>query len=60
MGSEGREVLNEWLALLKAVPGAAKALTEVVGEVGHAGAALVRIGTAKAEQKVQASGATLR
>ena len=49
-----REMLNEWLALLKAIPGAAKALTEVVGELGHAGAALVRIGTAKAEQKVQA------
>lgn len=54
MGSEGRDVLNEWLAFLKAVPGAAKAFTEVVGELGHAGAALVRIGTAKAEQKVQA------
>lgn len=47
-------MLKEWLDLLKAIPGAAKALTEVVGEVGHAGAALVRIGTAKAEQKVQA------
>lgn len=40
--------------LLKSIPGAAKAVTKLITETGNAGAALLSIGTAKAEQAAQA------
>jgi hypothetical protein len=42
---------NDLEELLKSIPGAAKAVAHLVRELGNAGTALVRIGTAKAEQK---------
>lgn len=44
---------NEWIALIKSMPGAAKAVAEMVGEIGHLGASTLSIGTAKANQIAQ-------
>lgn len=50
---EERSVMSAWVDLLKAVPGAATAVTEIVGEIGHATTAFVGIGAAKAKQVAQ-------
>jgi hypothetical protein len=45
--------MTSWLDLLNSIPGAAKAVADLVGEIGRAGAGLVRIGTATTNQVVQ-------
>jgi hypothetical protein len=45
---------EQWSDLLKSIPGAAKAVTELVGEAGNLGKATLSIGTAKAAQIAQA------
>lgn len=46
---------KDWLEILNSIPGAAKAFTHLISEAGNAGAALLSIGTAKAEQAAQAT-----
>lgn len=46
--------MSDWQDLLKSIPGAAKAVTQMVQEVGNLGTATLSIGTAKASQVAQA------
>jgi hypothetical protein len=46
--------MSDWLGFVKSIPGAAKALTELVGELGHLGASGAKLGTAKIDQRRRA------
>jgi hypothetical protein len=43
--------MSDWLSFVKSIPGAAKALTELVGEIGHLGASGAKLGRAKIDQR---------
>ena len=43
--------MSEWWEAIKAIPGAVKAVTKLVGDLGELGSSIVQIGTAKANQK---------
>jgi hypothetical protein len=42
---------NGWWEAIKAVPGAVKAIAQLVGDVGEFGSSIIKIGTAKANQQ---------
>jgi Protein of unknown function (DUF2806) len=42
--------MSDWLSLIKSIPGLAKAIAELVGDVSHLGSAAARLGSAKIDQ----------
>jgi hypothetical protein len=42
--------MSDWIAFIKSIPGAAKALTELIGDLGHLGSSVAKFGVAKMEK----------
>jgi Protein of unknown function (DUF2806) len=42
--------MSAWLSLIKSIPGAAKAVAELVGDASHLGSAAAKLGSAKIDQ----------
>jgi len=52
--------MSDWLTLVKAIPGLAKAIAELIGDVSHLASAGAKVGTAKLGQVRQAEDQTSR
>jgi Protein of unknown function (DUF2806) len=51
---QGLVIMSDWLTLVKAIPGLAKAIAELIGDVSHLASAGAKVGTAKLGQVRQA------
>jgi hypothetical protein len=46
--------MSDWIAFIKSIPGAAKALTELIGDLGHLGSSVAKLGVAKIDKPKRA------